>query len=331
MKKILITVIIPFAVFLIAGCLSKPGSLEKSFGSLKLKITLAESSSRISAQAFAKDVRQLKINLIKDKINNEYLKSFSLETNEITIQRIYPGEWTVNIYGLDEEEDAIFFGSVKVLIEPGKTATASPELRPGPGFIDISINGTAFPGFGTTITKATFYVYLDPTSNDHDDFELTMEGDYFRRTITLPEGTYQANLAVPNRSTGSYISPYFTINILAGKTVKYLIAPDGSVALTGTIDSSPTTPQNFKATYDENGATVNLEWDPVSDSDLAGYNLYRTDNFGRFKRLNNLSAAARSYSDDVSAITAGEIGYAVGSFDLGGNESLWSAPVYITK
>lgn len=68
--------------------------------------------------------------------------------------------------------------------------------------------------------------------------------------------------------------------------------------------------------------SVVLEWDAVTVSDLAGYNLYRgTISGGPYIRIGTVEAGTETYTDNV---VDGIWFYVATAFDNGGNESVYS-------
>src|SRR5207248_11536234 len=64
-------------------------------------------------------------------------------------------------------------------------------------------------------------------------------------------------------------------------------------------DVAPATPTNLVATGSTSG--ISLDWDDNTESDLAGYNIYRSDAVdGVFTKLNASAVAASQYSDSTA-------------------------------
>jgi len=81
-------------------------------------------------------------------------------------------------------------------------------------------------------------------------------------------------------------------------------------------------PQGLQAVYSGEGQKpfVDLIWAPVTDADLAGYNVYRREGDTAPIRLNSGLVKAPSYRD--SAVMPGKTYfYSVSAVDLRGNES----------
>jgi fibronectin type 3 domain-containing protein len=68
---------------------------------------------------------------------------------------------------------------------------------------------------------------------------------------------------------------------------------------------------------------VDLTWAPNTDSDLAGYNVYRREDNGPWTRINSTLLATPAYRD--GNVAAGRTYfYAVTAVDVHGNESVRS-------
>jgi hypothetical protein len=84
----------------------------------------------------------------------------------------------------------------------------------------------------------------------------------------------------------------------------------------------PAVPSGLQAVYSGEGQKpfVDLIWAPVTDADLAGYNIYRREDEGAPAKLNAELVSAPSYRDN--AVTSGKTyTYSVSAVDVRGNES----------
>lgn len=89
----------------------------------------------------------------------------------------------------------------------------------------------------------------------------------------------------------------------------------------------PAVPTGLQAAYSGEGqkAFIDLIWAPVTNADLAGYNIYRSEENGAAIKLNSDLVKSPSYRD--SAVTSGKTyTYSVSAVDLRGNESQCSEP-----
>jgi hypothetical protein len=84
----------------------------------------------------------------------------------------------------------------------------------------------------------------------------------------------------------------------------------------------PSVPAGLQAAYSGEGQTpfIDLIWAPVTNADLAGYNVYRSDGNGPAVKLNSELVKSPSYRD--SAVASGKTyTYSVSAVDVRGNES----------
>lgn len=319
----------------LTGCLSKPYFPGDNPGTLHLSIQLAESG----VKARAEEIKEIlvKVENSKKKIVKEQVLPFAGSPLETSFSSLYPGEWLVSAAGTDASGHNIFQGECKVMIEPGSVKSSSLYLRASPGRLNVRFDASGVPGFGVDFSEGRLYLYLNPESGSSTSYSMQQEGDFLTTEVSVPEGTFQAKIAVPNTTNAVYQSPYYTVNIRAGQTTYLSILPDGSLNVTGVIDSTPATPGNLRIDsvfHDQinDDYLIILTWTEVAEPDLEGYFLYRSDDEGRFSRIASLGKVL-SYTDTVSAsyFFQNRVGYAVSSYDRGGNESFWSQPVYYTK
>jgi hypothetical protein len=131
-------------------------------------------------------------------------------------------------------------------------------------------------------------------------------------------------------------SPWTDMSSEFGKMYVYRIQTIAKLPGTGEAESDPSeevviTPQDafppappagLRVTAAPN--TIELSWDSNSESDLAGYRIYRSTDGGPFEKLAELSTLP-TYSD--KAVERGKTyRYAISAFDQLGNESERSAP-----
>ncbi len=84
----------------------------------------------------------------------------------------------------------------------------------------------------------------------------------------------------------------------------------------------PSVPAGLQAAYSGEGQKpfIDLIWAPVTNADLAGYNVYRSDGNGEAVKLNSELVKSPSYRD--SAVASGKTyTYSVSAVDVRGNES----------
>ena len=105
--------------------------------------------------------------------------------------------------------------------------------------------------------------------------------------------------------------------------------PNNGQSFTGTADTTPPeVPANLAATG--GNQEVALSWSANTDSDLAGYNLYRRDDGGStYTKLNTALLTTTSYTD-TGLTDSTTYHYAISAEDTNGNESAMSADASAT-
>jgi hypothetical protein len=330
--KVLLLLLLLIGIGLLGyGCLKKPAGVT-DFGILRLQFSLMEEP--IHFKAFAVDIRKLNIRLghKNDGIVRETQVNFTGDNQQIEMSSLYPGDWQVTVSGLDDAGNIIFQGSGTALIQPDQATAIRIDLIPAPGFLDVVCDVSQINGLDANV-GGTLYVYLDPEDSATKYYSLIRDGNLVKGTVSVPEGTFAIKVAVPNVSSKLFVSPYYTVNIKAGQTVHLAISANGNLGITGTINSTPSTPTGLTATYNSQTSSMLLTWVGVNDTDLAGYFLYRSNSEGRMIRLANINKDTNTYTNKVSTgdFYHNEIKYAVSSFDLGGVESFWSEMITVKK
>ena len=320
------------ALFSSSACLKQPYFPGKDPGQLHLKISLVE-KEKISVRAVASEIRRLGVCLTNKKLQVNKEVSYNGGEQIISFDSLYPGFWTIEVFGIDRENDPIFYGKKTREILPGEKAELSMIINPGPGRLEVTIEISELRDLGVDVSEGKIYVYLDPNTNLSTSFSLILEENYLKneKEIKIPEGTYQARINIPQKSNAVYESHYETVTIRAGKLTELYLQADAKLMIEGKIDSTPATPENFRVTCEEKNKPL-LTWDPVQESDLDGYCLYRTNNEGRFILLKQVDKNTFLYQDTIEDKDYFNdiIGYAVSSVDQGENVSFWSEPVYLT-
>ena len=84
----------------------------------------------------------------------------------------------------------------------------------------------------------------------------------------------------------------------------------------------PADPTGLQAVFSSVGQKpfIDLTWAPNMESDLAGYNVFRTVDGGPFVKLNQQLVPVPSFRDDT-VVPGKRYSYAVSAVDLRGNES----------
>ncbi|HEY8345113.1 MAG TPA: hypothetical protein VIL66_07985 [Bacillota bacterium] len=315
------------------GCLKKPSLPGLEGGKLELRIHVADKPA--TTRASISDLRSFLICLKNQKAQITKEKIIDLdgpspeEYVETSFPDLYPGIWEVDVYGLNQAAKTVFRGGSEVEIKAGAVNRTTIMLIAGPGILEVILDASQIPGFGETINSGRLYVYLDPTTNTSTSFPLTPDGVYLKGKAELNEGSYSFRVAVPNISNRIYVSSFYDVDILAGEVYLQNITPDNALEIITFIDPAPATPSGL--TLRQEGASITLSWKEVDEDDLAEYFIYRTNNEGRFVWHTRTTVSTYTESIEDAPFFRGQLGYAVSSVDQGGNESLWSERVYVTK
>ncbi|MCL6589858.1 MAG: hypothetical protein K6U80_07895 [Firmicutes bacterium] len=319
------------SVFSLSSCLPKP-PLHR-YGALRLAILPAE---QMSSKAQAAEIRFINVKLVHkdDQLVKEEQFEYASGHQEFTFNGLYPGLWRITVSGINNSGKIIFTGTGESLVEPGQTTNIQLKLSPAPGTLKAGCDISRDQALAQQ-TKGTLYVYLNTDTAQTKYFSMTREGNWLKAEAVLPEGTYQAKIAVPNVTNAIFISPYYLVNIRAGEETTFNIIATSAISIIGFVDSTPETPTGLTAAYNRGDGTIRITWEEGTEPDLEGYHLYRTNNEGRFIRLtvNNSTNVSPPVTDTVAPgdFYNNRIGYAVSSFDRGGNESFWSEIVYVYK
>ena len=115
-----------------------------------------------------------------------------------------------------------------------------------------------------------------------------------------------------------------------GKKLSFTSGPPLSVDVLTHDVFAPATPAGLAAVFtpaaDGQRGSIDLNWDPNTERDLAGYNIYRTDASGNGIKINAELVKTPAFRD--TNVTAGaSYRYSVAAVDLRGNESARSAAV----
>ncbi|NLW56678.1 MAG: hypothetical protein GX050_08750 [Firmicutes bacterium] len=333
-NRLLCLLLLLFFFLIGSACLKEPYFPGKDLATLCLHISRAEEEKAFSLYAAASEIKSLQATISHHKIPPRSKTVAYSGTGEETIvfDSLYPGTWKIEVFGLDEDEVSIFYGESTLNIKPGETANVSITIGPAPGLLQVNMAIAELRATGVEITKGKFYYYPNPENNQSEWFDLELDGDWLRGEGKIPEGTYNGHLFIPQKSGPVYYqSPYITFTIQAGKSRQLTIEANGSVMVEGKIDSSPPPPENFNIKKIEPGI-IELSWEGVNLSDLAGYTILRTDKEGRFIYRDKVPPGIHSYVDAIEAkmFWNGKLGYAVYSFDQGGNKSFWSEQKFIS-
>ena len=160
----------------------------------------------------------------------------------------------------------------------------------------------------------------------------------YRRDESTGKDTVAGEIPADNASTvhaqdssfeweKSYLYRMTTVSIVARPGGEAQVEGDDSAAVRIVAHDifPPAVPSGLQAVYSGEGQKpfVDLIWAPVTDADLAGYNVYRHEADGEPVKLNGELVKAPSYRD--AAVVAGKTySYSVSALDARGNESVRS-------
>jgi hypothetical protein len=218
-------------------------------------------------------------------------------------------------WGVGEADTALAgIGPIAMLIEavlgmradaPTNTLFWAPQLS--------SRHGVNHLRFGDTVASV-----VCAARAPRRDYVITTEAN---RPFTLAVATNFINGTAwrGKRSLGPLDNGMARLEVRAGNAryrISGEISPDGA---------PPAQPRNLVAARSDRG--VSLRWHPCSDEDLAGYEVYRSEDHG-WRKISSSLAIWSAY-DDVNP-APGDRAYAVAAVDLAGNMSPMSLPARIT-
>jgi hypothetical protein len=193
---------------------------------------------------------------------------------------------------------------------PSLTVVAPPPspsaLRVAPGPIGVVLTWTP-PTFAATALAPSFRVY-----------RRAPDGPYSAPLIAAPtlDARFEDSTAVLGQRYCYVVRTVAALEPL----VESLASEEACLDVRDV--TAPAAPEGV-AVFAQDGA-LEVSWSPVSESDLAGYRVYRQRADGNRDRLAELPASETRWRD---ASGAGQRVYVVTAFDKAGNESAASEPV----
>jgi len=161
-------------------------------------------------------------------------------------------------------------------------------------------------------------------------YMMLRKGPQGTETIAIPEGENSLRDTNFSWDTTYEYSVQGITRVLSrdGQTLlaEFAGEPSQSVTVTPHDVFPPARPEAVQAVY--SAGAIDLTWRAVLETDIAGYNLYRSVGGAAPEKINAQPVVSPAYHDDALAgITAGtEITYIVTTVDLRGNESAKSEP-----
>lgn len=334
LERVGIALLLVLGLFLGGGCLPKPYLPGQDLGTIRLRLERAENISKqeaFSLMAQYEPINKITVVLTSKKTVITRTVDPYVEGEVITVDSIYPGTWQIEVKCYDPNGQWFLYGVATKTIQPGENVELLVIIRLAPGELTMEMDVAPLLAAGYDASRGRLYVYEDPKTDQATIYDLTLEGKVLRNRdpILLPQGTYNALIYIPNKSNYFYESNYIQFDVLSGQEKTVTLKADAGLIIEGIIDLPPATPENFEVRM-ENGKPL-LRWDPVGAPDLAGYNVYRTNRDGRFVFLDQVDTATHYYHDTkvkIEGYTDNRLGYAVSSYDHGGNNSIWTAALY---
>jgi len=158
---------------------------------------------------------------------------------------------------------------------------------------------------------------------------VTAYGDDFSplaTTITYPQSSATLEVKVGANRTVSAEAKNASKQVVARGQVSSVTITSGAnnpISLVLTDIESPAAPTGLSTAY--SGTAINLSWNNNSESDLAGYNVYRSTASGSgFSKLNSTLVATTEYADSGVSIGT-QYYYKISAVDTTDNESAFSA------
>jgi hypothetical protein len=115
------------------------------------------------------------------------------------------------------------------------------------------------------------------------------------------------------------------ITILTQRKIEVQGAPSAAIEVTTVDNFPPAIPEGLVAVADAAGGAIDLSWSPDTDSDLAGYRVYRRDLQGGQAGQRIASQQTETSYRDTGVQAGHTYAYSVSAFDQSGNESKPSA------
>ena len=113
-----------------------------------------------------------------------------------------------------------------------------------------------------------------------------------------------------------------------GHALEMAGTPSQTVSLFAKDVFPPAVPAGLAVVADAQARGIDLSWTPDSDTDIAGYNVYRRDltNGGSMEQITEKTIVSPTWSD-TTVIAGHRYAYAVSAVDQDGNQSAKSAEV----
>lgn len=158
------------------------------------------------------------------------------------------------------------------------------------------------------------------TPNDPNEVRLRTADPNTSPTAVDPGGTLDNSARRGVRYT--YRAQRLRVVTLNGKMYKLHseLSPVITINLADTFPPAMLTGLASVPSTSNGQAAIDLSWQPGTETDLVGYNIYRRNAAGGFERLNPAPVTGPAYTDTVVA-PGGSYTYRVSAVDASGNES----------
>jgi hypothetical protein len=202
------------------------------------------------------------------------------------------------------------------------TVPATPTLSPPKDFrAELTGNGVTFSWTGTIETSSIagiqhrYRIYRRDEAAGKDTVASEIPASD-NATMQAQDSTLEWEK--------TYLYRITSVSVVARQGGEAQVEGDDSAAIRIVAHDifPPAVPTGLQAVYSGEGQRpfIDLIWAPVTDADLAGYNIYRHEGDGMPVKLNDELVKAPSYRD--AAVVAGKTYlYSVSAIDLRSNES----------
>lgn len=318
-------------LLILSGCFGGSAPVKKSStGSLILKVSIPEQvqSEGVSATAIgAYDVKKIYYVLtstLGEKTISDTI-AISDEEAQINIPEINVGNWEIVVYGLDSLEYYVFKGMSSVIIRDGTTSTVDILMEVTSGELDVQVERPADLSFRSgQVALSTLTGELITKELNIGDVYLTASfTDLHPHSWPIEVKLYDGSEVV---ATGSGV-----VDILPGRTNPYTLglgSGDGSLIIRIGWELPPATPLGLTGTVD--GNSIAITWDANSETDLAGYAVYRKVNSSDQVILLSKELLLEPAYTDSAIIQGNTYTYWVQAYNTGGAGS-WLSEAFIIE